>query len=91
MGKLDQAIKDAGGLSVVATRMGISSQRLCNWIDRGAVPLDQCCALERGLGERLRRWDLRPSDWHRMWPELVSAEGAPPVPAAPAAEQQEAA
>jgi hypothetical protein len=34
---------------------------------------------------------MRPNDWHKVWPELVSAEGAPPVPAAPAAEQQEAA
>lgn len=22
-------------------------------------------------------WDLRPDDWHRIWPELIGAEGAP--------------
>jgi hypothetical protein len=48
-------------------------------------------ALEIETGRKLRRWDLRPLDWNRNWPELVTAEGAPPVPAAPAAEQQEAA
>lgn len=30
-------------------------------------------------------WDLRPSDWHRIWPELVGAEGAPAPEAANAA------
>jgi hypothetical protein len=29
----------------------------------------------------VRRWDLRPDDWHRIWPELVGADGAPQVPA----------
>ncbi len=30
----------------------------------------------------VRRWDLRPDDWHRIWPELINTEGAPPIPAA---------
>ena len=30
----------------------------------------------------VRRWDLRPDDWHRIWPELIGAEGAPDVPTA---------
>jgi hypothetical protein len=29
------------------------------------------------------RWDLRPDDWHRIWPELIGAEGAPPLPVEP--------
>ena len=24
-------------------------------------------------------WDLRPNDWHLIWPEIITAEGAPPV------------
>lgn len=24
-------------------------------------------------------WDLRPDDWHRIWPELVGTKGAPDV------------
>lgn len=28
-----------------------------------------------------RLWDLRPDDWHRIWPELIGTEGAPPVAA----------
>ena len=29
-------------------------------------------------------WDLRPSDWHRIWPELIGSPGAPDAPAATA-------
>lgn len=29
---------------------------------------------------QVRRWDLRPADWHRIWPELIGAEGAPVLP-----------
>ncbi len=25
------------------------------------------------------RWDVRRSDWHRIWPELVDADGAPRI------------
>lgn len=28
---------------------------------------------------RLRRWDVRPRDWHLIWPELVGTDGAPDV------------
>lgn len=28
----------------------------------------------------VRRWHLRPKDWHHIWPELVGIEGAPLVP-----------
>jgi hypothetical protein len=28
------------------------------------------------------RWDLRPNDWHLIWPELAKNPSAPPVPRA---------
>ena len=28
-------------------------------------------------GGTVKRWDLRPDDWHRIWPELIGADGAP--------------
>jgi hypothetical protein len=28
----------------------------------------------------VRRWDIRPKDWHRIWPELIGAAGAPQIP-----------
>ena len=29
-------------------------------------------------------WDLRPDDWHRIWPELIGSKSAPPVATAEA-------
>jgi DNA-binding transcriptional regulator YdaS (Cro superfamily) len=51
------------------------------------VPPDIAPQLEIECGLAVRRWDLRPGDWHRIWPELVGLPGAPDVPAAEAAEQ----
>ncbi len=42
---------------------------------------DLAVAIERESGYQVRRWDLRPTDWHRHWPELIGAEGAPAIPA----------
>lgn len=30
-------------------------------------------------GREVAEWELRPADWYLIWPELVSAEGAPPL------------
>ena len=32
-----------------------------------------------GLDPEMLLWDLRPHDWHVIWPELVGAVGAPPI------------
>lgn len=38
-------------------------------------------AIELETSGAVRRWDLRPNDWHRIWPELIGQPGAPDVPA----------
>lgn len=43
------------------------------------VPPALAAGIERATGGAVRRWDLRPDDWHRIWPEIVSADGAPPL------------
>lgn len=35
-----------------------------------------CVAIERVTGGLVTRADLRPNDWHLIWPELVKAEAA---------------
>ena len=39
--------------------------------------------IEAVTGRAVCRWDLRPTDWHRIWPELVQADGAPALPVEP--------
>lgn len=41
----------------------------------------ECVRIERDSGYDVRRWHLRPKDWHLIWPELIDAEGAPKLPA----------
>lgn len=36
-------------------------------------------ATVRATQGEVREWHLRPDDWHRIWPELIGADGAPPV------------
>lgn len=43
--------------------------------------------VEAKSGRQVRRWDLRQADWHRIWPELIGQEGAPPIPANPPAQE----
>jgi DNA-binding transcriptional regulator YdaS (Cro superfamily) len=42
--------------------------------------------LETETGGELRRWALCQKTWHRIWPDLIEAEGAP-EPSAPLTKQ----
>jgi DNA-binding transcriptional regulator YdaS (Cro superfamily) len=80
MKALDVAIEQAGGVGRLAAACGVVQGAVSNWRKRGTVPVDQCAHIERASSRVVRRWDLRPQDWHIHWPELVGTEGAPPVP-----------
>lgn len=74
-----------GGVTELAARCGITpiylSQIAARQNDREASP-ELCVVIERETVGQVRRWDLRPKDWHRIWPELVGVKGAPkPAPA----------
>lgn len=43
------------------------------------VPIERCVQIEQLTAGAVRRWDLRPQDWWRIWPELVGMNGAPTV------------
>ena len=75
---LSKAADAAGGLTRIAEACGASIQTVSNWRKRG-VPIDQCAAIEKACARAVMRWDLRPDDWHRIWPELVGMPGAPVV------------
>lgn len=73
-----------GGLGVFATQAGMSPIYLSQLAARqdGRVPsAELAVVLERETSGAVRRWDLRPDDWHRIWPELIGQPGAPDVPA----------
>ncbi|WP_013123603.1 transcriptional regulator [Thiomonas delicata] len=76
--RLSEATSAHGGLSACARMIGVRPPTLHQWI-KGLrpVPPRRCHAIEYALA--VRRWDLRPNDWHLIWPELVRAPGAPAV------------
>lgn len=41
---------------------------------RRPVPVQHCVAIERATGGAVSRRDLRPDDWHLIWPELAEFE-----------------
>jgi DNA-binding transcriptional regulator YdaS (Cro superfamily) len=83
MNAIDRAAEAGISPSTLAKLMGESVQTIGNWRSRG-VPIQRCADFEAACGGSVRRWDLRPEDWHRIWPELIGTKGAPGVPKAEA-------
>ena len=72
-----------GQAVVIARAVGVHPVMVSQWAGGGKpVPLERCVAIEAATAAAVRRWDLRPDDWHRIWPELIGADGAPDVPQA---------
>jgi DNA-binding transcriptional regulator YdaS (Cro superfamily) len=72
-----------GGVARMAAELRITPVYLAQLSGRqnGREPSPELCVeIERASGRAVMRWDLRPDDWHRIWPELIAAEGAPAAP-----------
>lgn len=85
---LDQYFDAPDALSVaqLRERIGVKSDmQIRQWRHgyAGRRPSPQfATAIEQATEGRVRRWDLRPEDWHLIWPELRAIDGAPtPEPA----------
>ena len=53
-----QAVKELGGATKAARRLGVSRQAIYNWLNNGMVPIGQIILVERMTG--IPREDLRP-------------------------------
>ena len=82
---LDRAVQHCGGVTKLATALDLRQSVVSNWRARESV-IDAvyCTAIDAMPDSPVRRWDLRPDDWHRIWPELVGTEGSPVLPEEPA-------
>lgn len=80
-----------GGGAALAEKLGISRVYFMQLAARqdGREPSPELCvSIERESLLQVRRWDLRPKDWHRIWPELIGTDGAPDLPREPAPAKQ---
>lgn len=74
MNRLHCAIELLGGVSRFARAIGVTQSVVSNWLSRGTlVPPKHCVSIERLTERKVSRRDLRPDDWHLIWPELVNA------------------
>ncbi len=81
MDAISRAIDLSGGPPVVAKTLTVSQQSVY-FYRKGLrkFPVEFCAPLEGMCGGVVRRWEMRPHDWHQIWPELINTPGAPPVP-----------
>lgn len=63
-----------------AQRCGTTKRHLQNVMygQKSCAP-ELATQIEINSDRKVMRWETRPEDWHRIWPELVSAPGAPKV------------
>ncbi|AWV02003.1 hypothetical protein DM992_21225 [Burkholderia sp. JP2-270] len=63
---------DAPSAADFARRLGTAPSVVSQW-RTGArpVPIKSCVVIERITAGQVSRRDLRPNDWHDIWPELA--------------------
>jgi len=87
MNPVQTAVEILGSQAALAARLNVKQPTISEW-SRGdrPVPLERCVEIETATNGGVRRWHLRPNDWHRIWPELIGAQGAPQPEPAPQAQ-----
>ena len=73
-----------GAQAELARALGIPQSLPSAWAaadpqKRRPVPVQHCLAIERATGGAVTRRDLRPDDWHLIWPELADMACAQPA------------
>jgi DNA-binding transcriptional regulator YdaS (Cro superfamily) len=56
-----------------AKSIGVSRDMVYQWV-KGIRPIsiEKCVSIERVTSSKVTRKDLRPDDWHLIWPELAN-------------------
>lgn len=77
MNFVELACSLVGSQVALARRLGVTSAAVSQWAKEvRPIPAKQCTAIERATGGQVTRRDLRPDDWHLIWPELAEREVA---------------
>jgi DNA-binding transcriptional regulator YdaS (Cro superfamily) len=75
---------ERGARAKLAAQIGAHASDLSDWINGNRpVPVRRCASIEVATDGAVTRRDLRPDDWHLIWPELAKpARKAKPTQAA---------
>jgi DNA-binding transcriptional regulator YdaS (Cro superfamily) len=82
---------ERGAQSHLAAAANIPAPMLSQWASgTRPIPIERCVQIEHATEGKVMRWDLRPDDWFRIWPELMKAKGAPAIPSGASRDEQKA-
>lgn len=74
------AESERGTSAKLARAIGVHPVMVSQWAAGvKPVPVERCTPIEQATEREVMRWDLRPDDWHRIWPELIGIKGAPAI------------
>ena len=60
-----------------AKQIGVPAPLLSQWrTGSRPVPIERCVTIETATKGAVTRKDLRPDDWHQIWPELAKGKAA---------------
>lgn len=80
MHPIDKAADIIGSQTALAAVLGVSKGAVSQWKDEDRrVPAAHCVAIEQQTKGAVTRRDLRPDDWHLIWPELAKVRKAKEV------------
>ena len=66
---VQKACKVVGGQRVLATALGISDSQVNQWVKgRRSIPVKYCQSIVELTEGHVSVQDLRPYDWHLVWP-----------------------
>lgn len=75
---VERACQQAGCQADLARKLGVTPPMVQQWRSgTRPVPVRFCAAIESLTSGAVTRQDLRPNDWHLIWPDLVGTDGAP--------------
>jgi len=69
---IDYTSQQRGGQVRLAKAIEVAPQLIYQWARNiRPVPIERCPAIELATSGKVTRRDLRPDDWHLIWPELA--------------------
>lgn len=85
-----RAVEVLGSQAALARALGVTPVTVGQWLKPEVrtgrqVPPKQCIRIEQVTGKQVKRQDLRPADWHEIWPPEadLAVASAPPPPSHP--------
>lgn len=69
---LEHFLATPGTSARLAEQLGVTPGFVSQWrTGHRPVPIEHCAEIERATDGQVTRQELRPDDWHKIWPELV--------------------